>query len=319
VSPALAARVAPLFVGFFGLMAVGLGLRRGLRGAVTPAAMSAALTALVLDVTAPLLVLDVLLRAPLTGPLALALVAPTAALGVALGLARAAAAALRVDRPAAGAMLLAGAFSNTGFMGIPLAQGLQPDRPAAAQAAVLIDTVDTTALLWTLGAALAARFGEGGGRGDLPSVLRSLAARPLSWAVALGLGLNALGASLPWWLRPGVERAGAATGPLVFVVLGLNVDLARLRGRGAALAATVALRLAVAPAVAFAVTAALGLRGPAAWAGVMQAAMPTALAATVLAAQHRCDAALASAACAVGMALAPLSLTAWAALAEGLW
>ncbi len=318
MSASLAARVAPLFVGFFGLMAVGLLLRRTLRGPVTPAAMSAALTALVLDVTAPLLVLDVLLRAPLAGPLALALVAPTVALVAALGLARLAAAALRVDRPATGAMMLAAAFSNTGFMGIPIAQGLQPARPAAAQAAVLIDTADTTVLLWTLGAALAARFGDGEEGGDLRAVVRSLLAKPLTWAVSAGLALNACGAALPWWLRPGVERAGAATGPLVFVVLGLNVDLARLRGRGAALAATVALRAVAAPAVAYAVAWAIGLRGPAAWAGVMQSAMPTALAATVLVAQHRCDAGLASAACAVGTALAPLTLTAWAAAAERL-
>jgi hypothetical protein len=87
VSASLAARVAPLFVGFFGLMAVGLLLRRALRGPVTPAAMSAALTAVILDVTAPLLVLDVLLRAPLSPALALGLVAPTAALLAALGLA----------------------------------------------------------------------------------------------------------------------------------------------------------------------------------------------------------------------------------------
>jgi predicted permease len=81
---------------------------------------------------------------------------------------------------------------------------------------------------------------------------------------------------------------------------------------------TVGLRAVVAPAVALAAVAALGLRGPAAWAGVMQSAMPTALAATVLVAQHRCDAALASAACALGMALAPLTLTAWAVVAERL-
>lgn len=315
MNASLAARVTPLFVGFFGLMAVGLLLRRTLRGAVTPAAMSAALTAVILDVTAPLLVLDVLLRAPLNRSLALCLVAPTVALFVALGLARLASVALRVDRPAAGAMMLAAAFSNTGFMGVPIAQGLYPTRPVAAQAAVLIDTVDTTVLLWTLGAALAARFGAGDD-GDLRAVLRSLARRPLVWAVVVGLALNGLGVTLPWWLRPGVERAAAATGPLVFVVLGLNVDLSRLKGRAAALAVTVALRVAVSPAVALAVAWAIGLRGPAAWAGVLQAAMPTALAATVLVAQHRCDAALASAVCAVGMALAPITLLLWAAVVE---
>jgi predicted permease len=315
VNAPLAARVAPLFVGFFGLMAVGLLLRRTLRGPVTPTAMSGALTALILDVTAPLLVLDVLLRAPLARSLALGLVAPTVALFAALGLARLASLALRVDRPAAGAMMLAAAFSNTGFMGVPIAQGLYPTRPAAAQAAVLIDMVDTTVLLWTLGAGIAARFGDGGD-GDLRAVLRSLARRPLVWAVVVGLALNGLGVTLPWWLRPGVERGAAATGPLVFVVLGLNVDLSRLQGRAAALAVTVALRAAVSPAIALAVAWGIGLRGPAAWAGVLQAAMPTALVATVLAAQHRCDAALASAACALGMALAPLTLTLWAVVIE---
>jgi hypothetical protein len=317
VSASLTARIVPLFVGFFGLMVVGLWLRRSARASTVPSGMSAALTTLVLDVTAPCLVLDVLLQEPLSRPLALCLVAPTVALLSTLGLARGAALVLRVDRPTAGAMVLTAAFANTGFMGIPVAQGLQPDQPMAAQAAVVIDTVDTTVLLWTLGAALAAHFGDGRS-GDLCAVLRALLVKPLTWSVLLGLTLNPLGVSLPWWLRPGIARAGAATGPLVFVLLGLNVDLARLRGQGPALASAVVLRLLVAPSVALAVAWAIGLRGPLAWAGVMQSAMPTALAATVLVAQYRGDTALASGVCAVGTVLSPLTLTAWAMVAERL-
>lgn len=313
----LTARLVPLFVGFFGLMLVGVALRRSARAPAPPPAMAAVLTTLVLDVTAPCLVLDVLLQAPLSRALGLCLVAPTVALLCTLGLAYALALVLRVDRPKAGAMVLTAAFANTGFMGIPVAQGLQPQQPMAAQAAVLIDTVDTTVLLWTLGASLAVRFGDGRGA-DLRTVLRRLLKRPLTGSVLLGLTLSTFDLSLPWWFRPGIAHAGAATGPLVFVLLGLNLDLARLRGQGVALASTVALRLLVAPAVAFTVARALELRGPLAWAGVLQSAMPTALAATVLVAQSRGDAALASGVCAVGTALSPLTLTAWAMAAEGL-
>lgn len=297
----------PLFVGFFGVMALGYALQRRLHAPLTAAAVARSLTTIIVDVTAPALTLDVLLRARIAPSLFVALAPPTGALLVTLAAVLVACRAARLDAAQTGALALTLSFSNTGFIGIPLIQGLFSD-PRAAQSAVLIDSIDTTLLLWTLGVAVAAQHGAGRrGGASLGSLLR----KPVTWAVIVGFALNAAGVTLPAWLRPGVERLGAATGPLVFLALGLGVDLSKLRGRLGVLAAAVVARLALSPLVALAVALVLGLRGVEIEAAVLQAAMPTALVSVVIATEEGCDGALASAVATATMALSPFTLPLW--------
>ncbi len=311
----IADRILPLFVGFFGVMAVGVLLRYALRGPVNAATIAPALTLVIVDVTAPALTLDVLLRTRIPASLLVTLVPATAALVAMLALTLAAGRAAKLPRAQLGAVAMTGSFSNTGFVGIPLIQGLFADDARGAQAAVVIDACDTTLLLWTLGLAVASRFGDAAGaRAGLGGLLR----KPITWAVLWGFALNAAGVTLPPWLRPGVERLGAATGPLVFLTLGLAVDVAKLRGRAAVIAATVFGRLALSPVVALGVALAMGLRGPVAIAAVLQAAMPSALVSVVIATQQGCDGTLASAIATASMLLAPLTLPLWIAVTSSL-
>ncbi len=301
----------PLFVGFFGVMAVGYALRTRLREPLTPQVVASSLTAIIVDVTAPALTVDVLLRAPIATSLLMALAPATVALFVMMGLTLAACRAAKLGPAQTGALAMTLSFSNTGFVGIPVIQGLYAD-PRAAQSAVLIDSVDTTLLLWTLGIAVAARFG---GREAQRGVAGSLLRKPVTWAVLVGLAMSAMGATLPSWLRPGVERLGSATGPLVFLALGLNIDVTRLRGRARVIAASVVARLALAPSIALATAALLRMHGPVAEAAVMQSAMPTALVSVVIATEEGCDGALASAVATSTMMLAPLTLPLWRSIA----
>lgn len=302
----------PLFVGFFGVMALGSALRSRLRAPLTAASVASALTVVIVDVTAPALTLDVLLRARIAPSLVTALVPPTVALLAMMALVIAACRLARLDRAQTGALAMTLSFSNTGFVGIPVIQGLFA-HPSAAQAAVMVDSIDTTLLLWTLGVAVAARYGSGETHGaGLGAMLR----KPVTWAVLVGFALNAAGVSLPTWLRPGVERLGAATGPLVFLTLGLGVDASKLRGRLGVISASVVARLALSPAIALAVAWIAGMRGDAAQAAVMQSAMPTALVSVVIATEGGCDAALASAVATATMLLAPLTLPLWFELAR---
>jgi predicted permease len=259
----------------------------------------ALLATLVTEVTFPALSLAVLSRERLRGEVALALVPATVALALALPLAWLTARALRLDRAAQGAFALTATFSNTAFIGLPVTQALFPD-PAYAAAALLVDTVDTTLGLWTVGVLIARRFGAGAAREE---GLRGALLRPATLSVLLGLSLNAAGLRLPDAMVAALETLGAATTPIVFLFLGMRLDPRgawKLRGPLSALAAV---KLLAMPVIAGLTARALGLRGAAAAVGTLQSAMPTALVAAVIAERAGCDVRLATGAVAVTVPL----------------
>lgn len=300
---ALGARLA----GFALIALLGALLPRWRRGLFDPAVAGPILATLVTDLTYPALTLSLLARAPVPRSALQAVVPATVALAGGLGLAWALSAALGLDRPARGAFVLAAGFSNTAFVGLPLTQALFP-APGHAAAAIVIDTVDTTLLLWTAGIAIARHFGEGARPG--PAFHRAWL-RPPTLAVVLGLSFGGLGVTLPRWLDATLETLGAATTPLVFLFIGLRLDARDVVARRGPLAALALVKLVAMPLAAALSARALGLRGSAASVATLQSAMPTALVAVVIAAREGCDPRLATAAVAVtvplGVALTVLS------------
>src|SRR5688500_12968 len=186
----------------------------------------------------PALIVVILARARFTAALLPALLATTVALLVALVLGVLLLRALGASRPAQGSAGLVSAFSNTAFLGVPFILALFPAAPAAATTAVIIDTVDTTILLLTLGTTFAATMAGARttaatagspwpriGRGLL-TVLR----QPLLVAVVIGLGLAASDVALPSLLAGPLTQIGQATPTLAFLTIGLGLDLGSLRG-----------------------------------------------------------------------------------------
>ncbi len=309
--------LASVMAGFVGLLLAGVWLRRTKRLGLEPDVAAALLAALVIDVTLPALTFEGLIRKRLDPSLALAVVPPTVAELAVLALAWAAGRAMKLSRPALGAVILCAAFSNTAFVGLPLTTSLFPGDATALQTAILIDAVDTTALLWTVGVAVAARFGDASSSGPRPRTADVLT-RPATLAMFLGGALSALGAVPPEWALGPLRRLGAATIPLVFIVLGLRLSFTGVRERLPAVALVVALRLFVAPAVALGCVYALGLRGPRAVVSVLQAAMPSALVGSMIATRMGCDDRLSSAAVVGTFAAAAPALALWSAAVSGL-
>ena len=310
--------IVPLLLSLFGLVAVGHLLRA--TGAL-PASAPAVLGRVILFVTMPALIVVILARAryeaALLASVAAALLATTVALLVALALGVLLLRALGASRPSQGAAGLVSAFSNTAFLGVPFILALFPDAPAAATTAVIIDTVDTTILLLTLGTAFAATMaGEPtpASRPRARRIARSLLAllrQPLLVAVVVGLGLAVTGVALPPVLTGPLTQIGQATPTLAFLTIGLGLDLGSLRGQPLALAGIALIKLAVAPVVAALVLLALDVRGEVAQTAVLQAAMPTAMVSVIIAANAGCDARLASAASVVTTVLALATLPLW--------
>ena len=123
--------------------------------AVLPASAPEVLARVIVQVTMPALIVVILARARFEPALLPALLATTLALLAALALGALWLRLLGADRPAQGAAGLVSAFSNTAFLGLPFVLARYPGSPSAATTAVVIDTVDTTILLLTLGVGFA--------------------------------------------------------------------------------------------------------------------------------------------------------------------
>ena len=296
-----------LLVGFVAVVALGHALRASGR---LPASAADTLNTVVTDVTMPALILATLGARAIPTTASRAVIAATVGLGAGLSLGALAARALGLGRPAQGASALAAGFSNTGFLGIPLILGLYPDAAEAGAAAVLIDAFVTTLWLYTAGVFWARRHGEGGERA--PHVARLLLT-PASIAVVTGLGTSLLGLRFPAPIARFAGLLGGATVPLVFLALGLRLDWKSVRGSLRPLLAVAAIRQAIVPAIVLGAAVALGLRGPVRDVTVLEAAMPSAMMAAVVADRYGCDGQLGTAAVVLTTLLGVVTIPLWVA------
>src|ERR1041385_3550801 len=151
---AMTPTIAPLLGGLFLILGVGV-LLRARFGMGTKE--SDTLNTLIMDVTMPALIVTTMAKRDLDLHVGTALAASLFALvgagAIGFVLARVAGGARRAQ----GAGMLVVAFCNTGFLGFPLLLALFPGNGLAASTAIIVDTVDTTLVLWTFGLAIAQR------------------------------------------------------------------------------------------------------------------------------------------------------------------
>ena len=280
--------LAPPFL----LILLGAGLRR--LGTLLPGHVPI-LNGLVLNVTLPALVVAGLLHAP---PLSLRFALPVLALiGAEIGAAAALYAlgrGLRLPNPLLGALLLVGVFGNTGFIGYPLTLALFPRQFPTA---ILMDQFGMSLPMYFFAAALGGRLGGGGGHGAaFGRLLRS----PIFWAAILGLALHAiilppdLAHSAVLRRLGGVAMQclgylGQGTTPLVLLALGVSLRPGAALKHPAALCLACVAKLALGPLLAWGLCRALGLTGEERAETLLQAAMPPAVVASVLAGQNKLE------------------------------
>ena len=185
---------------------------------------------------------------------------------------------LRLDRPTTGALVVVAILANSGYLGVPL-NAVLLGRDAVAPA-IAYDTAVSTPMFLVAGFAVGAAFGTVGAQAGASRVRTFLARNPP--LLALVAGLLAPDALAPDALvDAAVALATYAVLPLGFFALGLTLAAEPVTARlDPPVVAAIALRLVVAPAVYLALTAAV--------AGVpdayrLQAAMPSAIAALIVA------------------------------------
>jgi malate permease and related proteins len=221
----------------------------------------------------------------------------TVAIGVA---ARLVALALRLGGATLSSFLLVVMFSNSGNYALPVVL-FAFGREALAFASVYF--VTSAILVYTFGVFVAAS-----GRGSLRSTLLGVARVPAIYAVVAAVTVLAAGATVPLAVMRPVGLLNDAALPVMVLVLGMQLERATLPAHPAAVTAAVVLSLVVAPILAFALSATLGLAGAARQASIIEASMPSAVVTTVLALEFDLDAGFSTSVVMFSTLLSPFTL-----------
>ena len=230
-----------------------------------------ALTGLVYYLFLPALVLLVLWQAPIgINSLKIAIVA---ALGILVSLAVIATFChvCGMDPATRGAVLLAAAFPNATYLGLPVLEATlgMPARSIAIQ----YDLFACTPILLTLGIWIAARYGS---KSHDETPLQSLRKVPAVWAALLAILLNLFGVPIPDMLKTFLQTLSQGVVPLMLISLGLSLtypreQLYQLRSVFPA----IAVKLFVMPSVVLVSAWLLNMRGMPFQAVVLEGAMPS--------------------------------------------
>ncbi len=201
----------------------------------------------------------------------LACVAATLAAGlIALG------AAWREPGPRRGVLVQAAVRGNLVYMGFPVifaASGAEGLTVAAVTAAVLIPFQNVLAVVALLGSA----------RRTVREILVLLLLNPVVLGVAAGLLWAWWGGEAWAWLDNFLRLLGNIAMPGALLAMGAQLEVGALRANSRPATRVALLKVGVAPAVALALMAALGVTGLPRLVGILLMAAPTAVASTAVA------------------------------------
>ncbi|HEY0972935.1 MAG TPA: AEC family transporter [Solimonas sp.] len=205
-----------------------------------------------------------------------------------------------------GALTLVCGLGNTSFLGFPLLEALRGREGLAL--GVVADQLGCFIVLAIGGTLVAALYSGAQARP------REIAKRVLLFPAFLALLVGALAGQLGGWptaVDDILQRLGATLVPLALFSVGLRFRLQL--GGDQALPLTLGLvwKLAMAPALVFALGWISGVRGDVLAIGVMQASMAPMISAAILADQHNLEPPLANSILGAGILLSLLTVPAW--------
>jgi len=263
---------------------------------------SRSLGRVVFYVFSPLLVFDLMIKSTLDLRQAFTTVAFTASVIAVMGtLAFLLGKLFRLERPYLLAVILTVAFGNTGNYGLPLVK-FAFGNDALAVASIFY--VTTTILFNTVGVVIASI-----GHMDLKSAVLGLFKLPSIYGVILALLIKGIGFQLPLPISRTIEIAANGAIPVMLILLGLELTRIQWSHSFRALGLGVAVKLLLAPLVGLLFASLFGMGHVARQGSVLEAAMPAAVATTVVATEYKLEPSLVTAIVFLGTVLSPLTLT----------
>ncbi len=230
-----------------------------------------ALTSAVYYVFLPALVLNILWQSPLD--LTSVKISVSAIIGilVSLLLASFACRMCGAKREVTGAIMLAAAFPNATYLGLPLLENTFGSW--ARSIAIQFDMFACFPLVLTVGIVIANRFGNKPQPGNV--LLSLLSVVPL-WAVALAVTLNLLQIGSPVWVGGLLDMLSSAVIPLMLFAAGLALPRGLREWHNLPSVVPVALiQLFIMPLIVWLVAGSIGVSGEVLRALVVEAALPS--------------------------------------------
>ncbi|MGD8569467.1 MAG: AEC family transporter [Gammaproteobacteria bacterium] len=291
-----------------GLIACGVVWRVFKPGGIEPLQTRKVLTTLVYYLLLPALVLSVLWQADLGAHSVYIALSAASGIVAGLGLGYVTCRFCQSQRAQTGAMLLAVAFPNATYLGLPVLEATFGNW--ARSIAIQYDLFACTPLLFTVGILTAARFGTGkiGGRRLFGELFRI----PAVWAALLAILLNLMDFTIPLVVDGLLSLLNRGVVPLMLFSLGLSLEWKPNRLRFLRpLIPVIVLRLLVIPVVVMLVATALGFTGEWRAAVVMEAAMPSMVIGIIICDRYDLDVSLYATAVTVTTVISLVTLPLW--------
>lgn len=251
-----------------------------------------ALTDLVFYILLPALVLDVMWQSPLNLTSAKISLTALSSIAVSIAIMWVVVSVLKVSRAQKGALLIAGTFPNSTYLGLPVTAQALGDW---TQAIVLkYDLFACTPTVLTIGVLIAHHFGS-----DDTEVhpFRALLKVPPLWALLIAITLNISNVPQPAAIHHSLNILAGGVVPLMLIALGMSIQWESLKLKYLPLLLPVCLvALLIAPIVAYATATALNIPSETFTVAVILAAMPTMIFGIVLCERFQLDSGLYAAA-----------------------
>ncbi|QPK61858.1 AEC family transporter [Methylomonas sp. LL1] len=215
---------------------------------------------------------------------------------------------LRFKNSQTGAVILAAAFPNVTYLGLPVLE--QAFGGWARSVVIQIDLFAAAPMVFTVGIALARYYGVD--QEEKPKSWLGFFNAPPFWAAFLAVLLNLNHIPAPVWLAGLLQKLSAAVAPLMIFSLGLALSWRAIRFRNLPyIVPVIVLKLLLLPWLALHLADAVQLQGQFKAAAVMDLAMPSMVLGVVLCDRYRLDSSLYATAVTVTTALSLLSLPFW--------
>ncbi|OBI15560.1 AEC family transporter [Mycobacterium sp. E2497] len=210
------------------------------------------------------------------------------------------------SRRRTGALLLAGGWCNTSFVGLPLIAAYAGDQWMAL--GMVIDLCGSYLAVSTLGIAVASIAGAS--RLDWRDVVKRIVTFPPFLAILAAFATNHV--DRPTWVTQVIDALALTLTPLAMAAVGYALRLDHIAGRLAPLSVGLGYRLLVAPLALVAMYCALGqAHDPVAKVAMLEMGMPPMLGASIIAMEHDLEPELVALLIGVGVPLSILTTWCW--------
>jgi predicted permease len=207
-----------------------------------------------------------------------------------------------------GAMILAAAFPNVTYLGLPVLE--QTFGSWARSVVIQMDFFAVTPLLFTVGVMVARHYGEE--TAEKPKSLWLFFNTPPCWAAIIAVILNINGFVAPVWFSGVLQKLSAAVVPLMLFSLGLALSWKAVTVRNIPYVIPVmGIKMVLMPLFAMALVGFLPIVGEYREAAVLDLAMPSMLLGIVFCDRYKLDSSLYAMAVTVTTVISLIALPFW--------